>query len=248
MRGERVAALSAHTNEKLVINLWKNPDGTLFARSVEIIDKISRVRFSFNADCTIETVFNSRIMCELQTIVDKMSEKRGILAMPDLRLNLKDLVLEGCRVLVTAAEDGIETIMVRFVKYFGRVLSLFRDGFSHRDCLAESAVDQAVSALEKVYMPLRNFSIYLDDLLANFPHLLDREKISFLRRIRDEINGMGHISDVIVHYVNAQGAVHDTPRITSDLSDVGTVLNDIPDRRALSYSDLSTPPPGPYNR
>ncbi len=197
----------AHTPEKLIINLWKNPDGAIFARSVEIVDKISRVRFSFNADCVIESVFDTRAMSEIRDIVDRTTEQRGILMLPDLRINLKDLILEGCRVMVTAAEDGIETIMVRFVKYFGRVLSLFRDGFSHRDCLADSAVDQAISALEKVYLPLRNFSVYLDDLLVNFPHLLDREKITFLRRIREEMHEMGHISDLIVHYVNTQGVL-----------------------------------------
>ena len=240
---ERVAAVRAQTTEKLVINLWKNPDGAIFARSVEIMDKVSRVRFSFNADCMIESVFNSRAMHEIRAIIDRMADRRGILALPDLRIDLKDLVLEGCRVLVTAAEDGIETIMVRFVRYFGRVLSLFQDGFSHRDCLADTAVDQAVSALEKVYMPLRNFSVYLDDLLANFPHLLDREKISFLQRIRDEISGMGHVSDIIVHYVNAQGAIGANEPVPRLDERSGSIPGFAEPQTSMSYDDLSTQPP-----
>ena len=230
----------AQTPEKLIINLWKNPDGAIFARSVEIIDKISRVRFSFNADCLIDSVFDGRAMQEIREIVGRTADQRGILMMPDLRINLRDLVLEGCRVMVTAAEDGIETIMIRFVKYFGRVLSLFRDGFSHRDCLAENAVDQAISALEKVYMPLRNFSTYLDDLLANFPHLLDPDKIAFLRRIREDISEMGHISDLIVHYVNSQGALADWPPGASSDADDRPSLED---RKEIG--DLSTLPPQP---
>lgn len=198
------------TSEKLVVNLWREPDGRLFARSVEIVDRISSVRFSFNSDCMIDRIFDRRALSEICGIVARVASPRGVLMLPDLRIDLKGLVLEGCRVLVTTAEDGIETIMVRFTSYFGRVLSLFRDGFQQRSGLSENAVDQAISALEKVYMPLRKFSVYLDDLLATFPHLLDRDKIASLRRIRADVAEMGHISDLIVHYVNSKGAVEDS--------------------------------------
>ena len=45
------------TFEKLVIMLWKNPDGSIFTRSVEVIDKVSRVRFSFNNNSSLKDVF-----------------------------------------------------------------------------------------------------------------------------------------------------------------------------------------------
>ena len=203
---ELVAVPRVNDPEKLIINLWKNPDGAIYARSVEIVDKISRVRFSFNAESLMHDIFTPSASDALVDIVERTTFQRGMLMLPDMRLDLQDLVLMGCRVMVTAAQNGIENIMIRFVKFYGRVKTLFKEGFHHKDSLSEDAVDQAVDALERVYMPLRNFSQYLTDLLANFPHLLNNDQTVFLNRINGEIKDLSYFSDLIVHYVNSNGA------------------------------------------
>ncbi|MEM7211599.1 MAG: hypothetical protein AAF479_06850 [Pseudomonadota bacterium] len=189
--------------EKLIINLWRNTDGVVFTRSVEIVDQVTRVRFSFNSDLKIESVFKKSAIDAITEILDDALRKRGMLIMPDLKIQLEGILLSGCRVMVTATEQGLENIMIRFVKYYGRVTALFNEGFSHRDSLAEDAVDQAVDALEKVYMPLRNFSFYLTDFLERFPHVLGQQRTDFLRKISTEISTLNYFSDLISHYVSA---------------------------------------------
>ena len=194
-------------DEKLIINLWKNPDGSTHLRSVEVADKISRVRFSFKHASSIEDLLSPMAAEAVYGIVAKTETQRGLLMMPDLVVDLRELILSGCRVLVTAAENGIESIMIRFVKFFGKITVLFREGFSHKDSLSETAVDQAMDALERVYLPLRNFSFYLDDMLGSFPHLLSAEERSFLEKIRKEVHGMSHVTDLITHLVNSRALV-----------------------------------------
>lgn len=192
------------STEKLIINLWRNTDGVVFTRSVEIVDQITRVRFSFNSDLKLESIFKKSAVTALVEILQDAINKRGMLILPDLKIQLEGILLSGCRVMVTATEQGIENIMIRFVKYYGRVNALFNDGFSHRDSLAEDAVDQAVDALERVYMPLRNFSYYLTDFLERFPHVLGPQRTDFLRKISTEISTLNYFSDLISHYVSAR--------------------------------------------
>lgn len=194
--------------EKLVINLWRSADRILRVRSVEIVDRDSRVRISFSSECRMAAVFEPRVHYEMDMIVQSVGAERGLTILPDLRVDLDTLILEGCRVTVGAARDGVEHIMIRFVRYFGRIHALFREEFAHRDCLAETAVDQAINALEEVYMPLRNFSAYLDDVLSRGKEMLDPSQLAFLRSIRNRIAGMEHVSDVISHYVASQSMLH----------------------------------------
>ncbi len=192
------------SQEKLIINLWKNPDGVVFTRSVEIVDDVSRVRFSFNNGQQIGEVFKKPAVQALMDVLRDALGKRGMLSMPDLKIQLEGILLSGCRVMVTATEQGIENIMIRFVKYYGRVTSLFSEGFSHRDSLSEDAVDQAVHALERVYLPLRNFSYYLNDLLQRFPTTLGKQRTDILQNISKEINTLGYFTDLISHYVSSR--------------------------------------------
>lgn len=195
------------SQEKLIINLWRNPDGGIFTRSVEIVDQVTRVRFSFNSDLKIESIFKETAVRALTDVLNDALQKRGMLIMPDLKIQLEGILLSGCRVMVTATEAGIENIMIRFVKYYGRVTALFTEGFSHRDSLAEDAVDQAIDALERVYMPLRNFSYYLSDFLERFPHVLGKQRTEFLHNISKEISTLGYFTDLISHYVSSREIV-----------------------------------------
>ena len=192
------------STEKLIINLWRNTDGVVFTRSVEIVDQVTRVRFSFNSDLKIESIFKKSAVEAVTEILNDALNKRGMLILPDLKVQLEGILLSGCRVMVTATEQGIENIMIRFVKYYGRVTALFNEGFSHRDSLAEDAVDQAVDALERVYLPLRNFSYYLTDFLERFPHVLGQQRTDFLRKISNEISTLNYFSDLISHYVSSK--------------------------------------------
>lgn len=195
--------------DMLVINLWKNTGGSVVVRSVEILDRVSRVRFSFNADAAIRSVFAAPILGKLLDIIDRASGRHEIVSLPDMIVNLKDLVLKGARIMFTVADDGAEKIMIRFTKYFGRVKSLFRPDFVHRDALADEAVDHAVHALEKVYLPLRNFGRYIDDLLRNFPDALDPSQRAVLVKILGEIGQLSENADLVAHYVNSNAALAD---------------------------------------
>ena len=192
------------SQEKLVINLWKNPDGMVFTRSVEIIDEVTRVRFSFGSDLEVESIFTPPAVRALLDVLDDAMQSSGMLSMPDMKIQLEGILLSGCRVMVTPNENGIEHVMIRFVKYYGRVTSLFKEGFSHRDSLSEDAVDHAVHALERVYLPLRNFSYYLTDFLQRFPDSLGKQHTDALKNINDEINTLGYFTDLINHYVSSR--------------------------------------------
>ena len=220
------------SQEKLIINLWKNPDGVIFTRSVEIIDDVTRVRFSYTNELRIESIFKKPAVRALLDVLEDVSTSGGILSMPDLKIQLEGILLSGCRVMVTATERGIENIMIRFVKYYGRVTSLFNEGFSHRDSLAEDAVDQAVDALERVYLPLRNFSYYLSDFLHRFPSVLGKQRTEFLQNISKEISTLDYYTDLISHYVSSREIIAKTRGGREPPPSSGNIENMIADAKA----------------
>jgi hypothetical protein len=186
--------------EKLIINLWKNADGVVFVRSVEMVDNVSRARFSFTNDAKLASIFTPLASDGLLEVIRKGCERPGLLMMSDYVIDLKDLILKGCRVLVTAVQNGVENIMIRFVSFYGRVKSLFRDSVKHTDALPERAAEHAMSVFERIHMPLRNFSYFITNLLAYTPERLPDDQKNFLTRIRDEIDGLSDSSNVITKF------------------------------------------------
>ncbi|MEM7423395.1 MAG: hypothetical protein AAF334_06695 [Pseudomonadota bacterium] len=189
-------------SDKLIINLTQTPSGVVTVRSVEVLDRMSRVRFSFKPETTLRDVFTAQAFDVVQTLVDRIGETRA-LTLPDFMADMKDLLLRGARIFCSEATKSGAAIMIRFKRFFGRVRSLFSERVSQRDAFADEAVDFALQAVERAYLPLQNFGCYVDELLRCQPSSLDSGCRAFLQRIRREIDNLSFASDMAVLYVNA---------------------------------------------
>lgn len=153
---------SNQLGDKFVINIITLADGTHAVRSIELIDEAKRLRFSFSQDNTLREIFTSEGVAALQEVIDKSKRQPGLMMLPDHKVNLGDLALEGCRIMVTAAEAGAENIMIRWRSYYGRIVSFFKDTFSYRDCIVENATEHALEVMQDVYAPLFDISRFID--------------------------------------------------------------------------------------
>lgn len=156
---------AAEQQDRLAVTLWAEADGSFYVRGVEIMNGESRLRLSFQRQNAIDEVLSDSAVDELHGIATKALWHRGLLSMPDLRITLNNLVLAGCRVLITAAEDGAEQIMIRFRHCFGNLLGLFRRNVLSLNMAVEEAAAGTARALDELYLQVANFGFHIDALL-----------------------------------------------------------------------------------
>lgn len=220
-------------NDKLILNLTRTPAGDVHVRSVEVLDRVSRVRFSFKAGATLRDVFTAQANEVLHALVDRVADLRA-LTLPDFVAQLQDLLLRGARLLCTEATEAGSSIMIRFKRFFGRVRSLFSGKVGQRDAFDDEAVDFAVQAIERAYLPLQNFGRYIDDLMQYEPETLDSKSRAFLQRIRREIDDLSYSSDLAILFVN--GTKPERASLSSEKRDMQTLRSgrfDRPDEPAV---------------
>lgn len=155
------------TGDTFVMNMMSRSDGSVSVRSIELIDDVKRLRFSFNKDHRPHDIFTRDALESLLPVIDKAREQKGLILLPDLRICLPELILEGCRIMVTAGETGSENIMIRWKGYYGRIVAAFRSDFSFSDCIAEDATSHALVVMRDLYMPLYDISQFIDEMIEH---------------------------------------------------------------------------------
>lgn len=203
------SVMQLQNHDNLIIELTMDAKGNLSIRSIEVNDSVSNVRFSFKYDALVSNVLSTAAANAFAETVAMARTHRGTMVVPDLHIVLTDLLLRGCRIIVSPSESGSEKISLKFDHFEGRVQSLFKREEPELPGPPAEAIEQAVFALEQVYRPLRNFSQNLNGFLDHSPHLLNRDQLKFLRQIRGEIEQMSYFTDAITEKVNATKARHD---------------------------------------
>lgn len=181
----------ADQSDRLAVTLWAEADGSFYVRGVEIMDGESRLRLSFQRQNGLKEVLSFDAYQEIEEIATRALLHRGLLCLPDFRLSLRNLVLAGCRVLITAAEDGAEQIMLRFRHCFGNVLGLFRRNVLALNMAVDEVTVETKRALDELYLQMVNFGYHVDALIQNgqerCPDQLRDELSSLSHRIRETV-------------------------------------------------------------
>lgn len=134
-------------------------------RSVEVVSEDQRVRFSWIEEHDPHSIFEPEFWQQLCPKVDQTVEQRGLMALPDFEIEGHGFAARCCRLLCVASENGVENIMVRFQKFVGNARKLFADACSIGHFSPEDSARLAAVTLETIYLPLRNLTHYLDELL-----------------------------------------------------------------------------------
>ncbi|MEM9146939.1 MAG: hypothetical protein AAGC57_12125 [Pseudomonadota bacterium] len=183
-----MAAEHCDKSDRLALTLRAEADGSFYVRDVEILNEGSRLRVSFQRENRLEEVLSAESCETIADVARKASEHRGMLALPDLRVSLRNLVLAGCRVLISAAEDGAEHILIRFGHCFGNLLGLFRKNVLALNMAVDELCDSSARRLDELYLQIANFSSHIETVLGderpNCPIRTHRELAALSQRIR----------------------------------------------------------------
>ena len=130
-KGKYVANVLEIANEaaddKFIITLRASEDGVIVVQSIELIADFARTRISLSRRNRLDECFCPEVASELAAVLKLALEALGKTSLPDHAIRLSDVLLEGCRVIVTAASGGGENINLRFRKCYGAVFSVLND-------------------------------------------------------------------------------------------------------------------------
>ena len=199
------AASFSESSDMLVLNLTQNCDGTIYTRNVEFTNSASKVKINMKNQPNVRSVFSDEFIPDLLDIIKKAATNR-MLMMKDLAIDLGNVFLQGCRVMFTPKENGVEFVMVRFVRVIGDFCALLKAEYSARQSQTNLNLDCERYALEQVFMPLFNFANYIESVLEE-PNPLPEAEKAFLSDIREKIVNMRHSSDWIGYLISCQAIV-----------------------------------------
>lgn len=204
---------STATAEALVVTMKAEPDGALMLRSVELVARRSRVRFSFPGDAALESALSAPATQEMVRLARRALERPGMIAMPDHVARLGNLVLADCSVIVAGTVDGGEQVMVRFNRHRGALLTFFAEGSHPRQALSGDPEALMLEALEKAYMPLFDFAQHVDLLLASGELVAGTAPVDALVSIKQRIQALQVYRTLTKEVVAERPALSAPPRL-----------------------------------
>ncbi len=140
--------------DTFVINLHRDASASPVVASVELVLPEVRNRYSFKPRKRLHDVFTADFADSLEAALNRLGADERIVSLPEFVYEIPGLIMSGLRILLTAAEDGSETIMLRIRRYIGTVKSLFR--FDPAMAVSSTSVREriAVDVLEDIISPL----------------------------------------------------------------------------------------------
>lgn len=194
---------SADTDDKFVNTLNVSEDGMILVQSIEFIADFARTRVSLSRKNRLDEFFCPEVTARLTGILTPALKTRGIISLPDQAIQLPDVLLEGCRVIIMAAAGGGENVIVRFRKCYGAIFSVLNENVPLKKNLVDKSVLQSIEMLENAYIPLFSLSRYLDDLLERQEGGLERHFGAAARAVNDQIKSLEMYNFFKERYLNA---------------------------------------------
>lgn len=140
--------------DSFVVNLRRQHGEVARVASVELRTFEVRNRYSFRKDPTLADIFVDEFAELIERALERLKPDERIVAIPDFEFAKGDLIIGGLRVLITTAENGIESIMLRFRQYIGAIKQAFK--FDDSMAIETPTVREkiAVDVLQDILSPL----------------------------------------------------------------------------------------------
>lgn len=117
-----------NTVPKFAINLLATAEGEFEVRSCEVLGNGYRNRTSFQRTARIEEVFVSAVASGLGDCLSRLSRKKEVMSLPELKIEAPGLALGCAHILVSEREEGQISVIVRFQIFLGNLDAVLCEG------------------------------------------------------------------------------------------------------------------------
>lgn len=203
----------------LSIMLKKEPD-RLSIQSLEFSSRGILTRCTFCESDKLSNALSPELCREIEHILHDVGMEIGFITKPDYRASLPGLILGKVRVLVTRARHGMRYINVRFFECIGNVAAVFSPSARPWQMGHDQSTLIAAETLERIFVPLMNFSNYLQNHVDASDDDSARPLADGLRATRRKINEMELYYNLLLDFVasNRTEPMRNTTLALGDLS------------------------------
>ena len=197
---------------RLSISIKRMPGGDCAVQAVEFAESGQFTRCVFSERNSPGEVLSPYLLNEIESFIEDSGTRVGVDARPDYLLNLPGLTLGKARILTTSAREGVHFYLVRFAQCIGNIASVV----SRTARPGQTGYDQtqliAAETLEKVFIPLMNFSDYVKYDAERLSEEGAQPMAESLNRTRQKISELELYYNMLVDFVASNRA--DPPRHT----------------------------------
>ncbi|RED11250.1 hypothetical protein [Pontivivens insulae] len=143
------------------ISLRLEQSGALVVKQFDFILTHGRMRLSFNEDMPLEDVFRDEIVEAIGYLVARVGDT-SLLSAPEFEVDAGGCNISGATILTSIVKDNATAITVRLRDIRGNAMELLTKNVVPPTVDAELLQRTIDDALNRIYVPLRNFDAALE--------------------------------------------------------------------------------------
>ena len=184
--------------DRLVLYFRIEADKSPFLNSGEFTNAGTQCGMNFYQKNSLLDVISDAARPIFERLLEIAQNSSGLTAMPDFVVRLTDFVMSKCRIIVRAAENGSEIVMIRFRNFSGNVSSLFKNVIFGEKPHSEPITEPVSDAWLRAVQPVLDFGTYADQIARSVTEnsALDAQQMRAMSRIADRIADLRAAIDI----------------------------------------------------
>ena len=149
----------------VTIHAQRSSRAGVMVGGVELNHDGVRIKLTFEEDRPVDQVFGPEMADAVISLCARAPQENGLLSLPDLHVVVEGCELKGAAILSRVYAEQVTAITIRIRRLQGNAVRLLTPGLL-RDDATSQALERAVDdAIERIYLPLRNFEHSIDSAL-----------------------------------------------------------------------------------
>ena len=149
----------------VTIHAQRSARSGVMVSGIEINSQGTRIKLTFEEDRPVDQVFGPQMAEAVVSMCARAPHDNSLLSLPDLTVVVEGCELQGAAILSRIYAEQVTAITIRVRRLQGNAMRLLKPGLL-RDDATSQALERAVDdAIERIYLPLRNFEHAIDSAL-----------------------------------------------------------------------------------
>ncbi|SOH94573.1 hypothetical protein SAMN06273572_104273 [Monaibacterium marinum] len=155
----------ANLGPAVVIHARRSVESGILVVGVDLSVGGTRIKLSFDQDRRIEQVFGIDVAPLILSLCDQAPAEAGVMSKPDLHVAVAGCEIRGAAILSRIYAEHVTALTIRIRKLQGNATRLLHPEVLNDDQSLKALSAAVDNAIERIYMPLRNFEHSIDAAL-----------------------------------------------------------------------------------
>lgn len=152
----------ANLGPAAIIHARRSTEAGILIVGVDLSVGGTRIKLSFDQDRRIEQVFGIDVAPLILSLCDQAPAEAGLISQPDLHVVVAGCEVRGASVLSRIYAEHVTALTIRIRRLQGNATRLLHPDLLDDDQSTKALAAAVDNAIERIYLPLRNFEHSID--------------------------------------------------------------------------------------